>query len=95
MCGNDLHGAAEIVAAALLLDHAFVDLAGGEVVALRHLGVQEALVVAEIEVGLGAVLGDEDFAVLERAHGPRIHVEVGIQLDHRDFEAAGFENGGQ
>ena len=45
--------------------------------------VHEALVVAEIEVGLGAVLGDEDLAVLERAHGARIHVDVGIELEHR------------
>jgi hypothetical protein len=92
---NDLDGAAEVVAPALLLDHALIDLAGGEIVALRHLGMQEALVMAEIEVGLGAVLGDEDFTVLERAHGPRIHVEIGIQLDHRDLETTGLEDGGQ
>ena len=73
---DHLHGAAEIVAAALLADHALVDLARREVVALAHLRLDEALVVAQIEVGLGAVFGDEHFAVLERAHGPRIHVEI-------------------
>ena len=92
---NDLHGAAEIIAAALLVDHALVDLAGREVVALAHLGADEALVMAKIEVGFGAVVGDEDFAVLERAHGARIHVDVGVQLHHRDFEAARFEDGGE
>ena len=39
--------------------------------AWRERRVREALVVAQIEVGLGAVVGDEDLAVLERAHGAR------------------------
>ena len=92
---DHLHRAAEVVAAALLVDHALVDLAGGEVVALAHLGADEALVVAEVEVGLGAVVGDEHFAVLERAHRARIDVDVRIELDHRDLEAARFEDRGE
>ena len=55
-------------------------------------GAHEALVVAEVEVGLGAVLGDEHLAVLERAHRARIDVDVGIQLHHRDLQAARLEN---
>ena len=35
---------------------------------LDILALVKRLVVAEIEVGLGAVLGDEDLAMLERAH---------------------------
>jgi hypothetical protein len=50
---------------------------------------------ALIEVGLGAVVGDEHFAMLKRAHGAGIHVDVRIQLQHRDFEAARFENCGE
>ena len=85
---DDLHGAAEVVAAALLGDDAVVDAAGGDVgVALDEL-VDEALVVAQVEVGLGAVLGDEDLAVLERAHGAGVDVEVGVELLDRDLEAA-------
>src|SRR3712207_7641319 len=37
---------------------------------------------------LGAILGDEDLAVLERAHRPRIHVDVGIELLQLDPVAA-------
>src|SRR5688572_28595267 len=48
---DHLYGTTEIVPAALLFDHAFVDLTGGEVVDLAHLGADEALVVTEIEVG--------------------------------------------
>ena len=42
--------------------------------------VDEALVVPDVEVGLGAVLGDEDLAVLERAHRPRVDVQVRVEL---------------
>src|SRR3712207_9031303 len=48
---------------------------------------EEALVVTDVEVGLGAVLGDEDLAVLERVHRPGVDVEVGVQLLHGDPEA--------
>src|SRR6266404_2276904 len=89
---DDLHRAAEVVAAALLLDHRLVDLAGGEVVPAAHLRALEALVVPEVQVGLRAVLGDEHLAVLKRAHGARIDVDVRIQLDVGDADAARFEN---
>ena len=92
---DHLHRLAEVVAAALLLEHALVDLAGGEVVAALHPRGDEALVVAEVEVGLGAVVGDEDLAVLERRHRARIHVQVRIQLDEGDLEAARFEDRGE
>jgi hypothetical protein len=48
----------------------------------------EALVVPEVEVGLGAVVGDEHLAVLERAHRARVDVDVRVELDERDPEAA-------
>ena len=92
---DDLHGLAQVVAAALFFEDALVDLTGGEVVGLLHPGVDEALVVAQVEVGLGAVVGHEHLTVLEGAHGARIDVEVGVELDEGDFEAARFEDGGQ
>ena len=61
---------------------------GGDVVGLlgRHAG--EALVVAEVEVGLGAVVGDEHLAVLIGAHRPGIDVEIGVELAQPDLVAA-------
>src|SRR5581483_9912302 len=88
---DDLHGGAEIVAAALLLDHRVVNLAGGAVVAPAHPGFEKALVVAEVEIGLGAIVGDKDLAVLERAHRPRIHVDVGVHLEQGDPQPASLE----
>jgi hypothetical protein len=87
-----LHGAAEVIAAALLADDVVVDLAGGEIAVPAGAGAGEALVVAEVEVGLGTVGGDIDLAMLERAHGPRIDVDVGVELDQLELEAAGLED---
>src|SRR5204862_2408158 len=89
--GDDLHSLAEIVAAPLLFDDLEVDAAGGEVALAGGAHGGEALVVAEVEVGLGAVIGDEDFAVLEGRHGSRVDVDVGIELLQRDLEAACLE----
>ena len=91
---DHLDCAAQVVAAAFLGNDRFVHLAGGEVVALLHLGVDEAFVVAEVEVGFRAVFGDEHFAVLEGAHGARVDIDVGVELQHGDFQPAGFEDRG-
>ena len=85
---DDLDGAAEVVAAALLADDRVVDRAGGDVGAARGVRVREALVVAEVEVGLRAVLGDEHLAVLERRHRARVDVDVRVELLERDLQAA-------
>ena len=85
--GHDLDGRAEVVAAALAADHRVVDGAGGHVGGARGVGVGEALVVAEVEVGLGAVLGDEDLAVLVGRHRARVDVDVGVELLELDPQA--------
>ncbi len=89
---DDLHRAAEVVALPLLLDHRLVDLAGGEVVGAAHFRALEALVVAQVQVGLRAVLGDEHLAVLKRRHRPGVDVDVRVQLDVGDADAARFED---
>ena len=54
-----------------------------------HVG--EALVVAQVEVRLGAVVGDVDLAVLVRAHRAGIDVDVGVELLEGDLVAVPFE----
>ena len=88
---DDLDGAAEEVAAPLARDHGRVDLPGGDVVSTREAEVDEALVVAEVEVGLGAVVGDEDLAVLVGVHRARIDVDVRVELDDGDGDPAALE----
>ena len=67
---DDLDGGAQVVAPALAADDRVVDPAGRDVRRPRRVRVREALVVAEVEIGLGAVLGDEHLAVLVRRHRP-------------------------
>ena len=86
---DDLHGVAEVLAAALLGDHRRVDLAGGDVRGLAQVDVEEPFVVTDVEVGLGPVVGHEDLAVLERVHRARIHVQVWVELLHDDPESPG------
>ena len=85
---NDLDGCAQIVAAPLLLEDRRIDAARGDVVGLgrRHAG--EAFVVAQVEIGLGPVVGHEDLAVLIRAHRARIDVQIGIELTKANLVAA-------
>ena len=88
---DHLDGAAQIVALALAAEHGPVDPAGRDAVrgARRHVG--EALVVAEVEVGLGPVVGHEHLAVLVGRHRAGIDVEVGVQLAEADPVAAELE----
>src|SRR5690606_15338888 len=89
---DDLHRLAKVSAPPFLAQHRLVDLPGGEVVHLAHAGGNETLVVAEVQVGFGAVFRDEHFAVLEGAHGTGVYVDVGVELEHRDAQAAGFKD---
>ena len=85
---DDLDGAAEVVAAALAADDRVVDPARGDVGRARRVRRGEALVVAEVEVGLRAVLGDEDLAVLVGRHRARVDVDVRVELLQADGEPA-------
>ena len=86
---NDLHGVAEILSAPLFRDDRRVDLAGGDVRRLAQVDVEESLVVPDVEVGLGTVVGDEDLAVLERVHRSGVDVQVWVELLHDHPEAPG------
>lgn len=92
---DHLHGGAQVIAATLLADHVLVDPAGGDRVLARQPRAHVALVVTQIQVGLGAVVGDVDLAMLERAHRARVHIDVRVQLHHRDLQATRFQDGGK
>ena len=88
---DDLDGRAEVVAAALAADDRVVDRAGRDVGAATGVRVGEALIVAEVQVRLGAILGDEDLAVLVRRHRAGVDVDVRVELLEGDREAARHE----
>ena len=77
---DDLHGAAQIAALALAAQNAPIDLARRDGAARRQTLVREALVMAEIKVRFRAVVGDEDLAVLIRAHGAGVDVQIRVKF---------------
>jgi hypothetical protein len=86
--GNDLHGGAEVFAPAFLADHRLVNPSRGDVVLLGQRPVYEPFIVAQVEIGLGAIIGDIHLTVLERRHRPGIHVDIRIEFLHRHPETA-------
>nr|AXN76753.1 CTP synthetase [Aeromonas veronii] len=92
---DNLNGGAQIVTTTLFTQYVGVDAAGGKVVATGHLGADETLVVAQIQIGFGPVLGYEHFTMLGRAHGARIHVDVRVQFHDGHIQTTGFQNGCQ
>ena len=93
--GDDLDGLAQIGTLTLLVQDVPVHLAGGQVGVLVQVLVDEALVVAQVQVGLGAVVGDKHLTVLQGAHGAGVHVDVGVQLLAGHLQAAALEQAAQ
>ena len=89
--GHHLDGCAEIIAAPLLGENVLVDSARGDVVGLGGRPAGKALIVAKIEIGLGAVIRHEYFAVLIRRHRSGIDIEIGIELAKPDLVASGLQ----
>ena len=53
--------------------------------------MRETLVVAEVEIGFCAIVGNVDFAVLKWRHRARVDVQVGIKLHQVDGQPATFQ----
>ena len=85
--GNGLHGAAQVLSSPLLGDDIGVDLAGGQVGEFVQILINEPLIMSQIQIRLRTVLCDIDLAVLIGAHGPGIHIDIGIQLLRRHLQA--------
>src|SRR6185503_12056898 len=88
---DDLNSFAEVVAPPLFLDYRKINPARGPVVGLRETGVREALVMPQVEIGFSAVVSNKNFAMLKRRHCARVNIDVGIELDEGDFQAARFQ----
>jgi hypothetical protein len=64
--GDHLDGLAQVLTPAFLGDDGLVNGTGRGIGVARQGLVDEALIVAQVKVGLSAVFSDEDLAVLER-----------------------------
>ena len=71
----------------LLGNDMVINLARCNVVAKGERGIEEALVVAQVQVDLAAVVQHKDLAVLDRVHEAGVNVEVRVNLSHAgEFE---------
>jgi hypothetical protein len=89
--GHHLHGFAEESTLTLAPNYGVVDAAGSDVVGLRGRGVQEALVVAQVEVGFGAVIGDITFAMLVGIERAGVDVNIGVEFLDGNSKASGLQ----
>ena len=89
--GDDLDRLSQVLSLALLPDDGLVDLSRRGIVVAAHLGAGEPLVVTQIQIRLGAVVGHEHLAVLERTHGSRIDVDVRVQFKERHLQTTSFQ----
>lgn len=49
----------------------------------------------EIQIGFRTVIGDEDLAVLVRAHGARVDIDVRVEFLNGDFVASVLQQSAQ
>ena len=75
-----LNRRAEIIAAAFFFYHIGINPAGRDVVRPPRRNAGKALVMAEIQIGFGTVIGDVYLAMLGRAHSAWIDVKIGVQF---------------
>ena len=88
---NDLHCLAEIIAAAFLENHGFVDLPTGKIIVSGENAVSESLVMTKVEVGFRTVVQHIDFSVLEWIHRSGVNIEIWIELLKNNTQSASFE----
>lgn len=89
--GDHLDGGAKVLPLALAGDDAAVDSAAGVVAVAVADHVGKALVVPEVQVRLGPVVGHIDLAVLVGGHRAWVHIQIGVELLHRDTVAVRLE----
>lgn len=92
---DHLNGGTQVLAPALLVQHVPIDLAGGQVGKAVEILINKAFIVARVPVCFRAVLGDVDLAVLVRAHGAGVHIDIGVQLLGRHLQSPGLQKAAQ
>jgi hypothetical protein len=88
---DDLDRAAKVIATALFLNDRRVDLSSRDIAEAGQIHVDEPLIVPQVQIGLGAIFGDEDLAVLVGRHGTGIDVDIGIEFLDRDTHPSRLE----
>ena len=86
---------AQIGTLTLFGDHGIVNLSGGYVVGFGCMHAQKTLVVAQVQVCLGAVISHIALSMLVGIQRARINVYVRVKLLDCNLEAAGLKQFGK
>lgn len=62
------------------MQHAFKDLAGSKVVKTGEVAMDEAFIMAQVQIRFRPVVQDVHFPVLERAHRAGVYIQVGVEF---------------
>ena len=65
-------------ATSFFTNNRLINLTRGEIIDFLHTSRNESLVMAQIEISLGPIIGDEYLTVLERTHRSGIHIDVRV-----------------
>ena len=93
--GNDLDGAAQVITPPLAADDLRIDLTRGDVAGATQVFINEAFIMAQVQVSLRAIFGDKNLAVLIRRHGAWIYVQIGVQFLNGNGHPATLEQSSQ
>ena len=89
---NHLNGAAEIIAAAFFFQHGVINFAAGGITVFGKIDINKTFIVADIQVSFGAVIGNEHFAMLIRAHSAGVDIDIRVKFLADNFQSAVFQN---
>jgi len=82
---NHLDGGTRIHPVALVVDDGVVHLSGRHIAVFVQTFINKTLVVANVQVGFPAIFRHIHLSVLVGVHRAGIHIQVRVQLLHRNF----------
>ena len=92
---NHLNGFAQIIAAPFLFQHGGIDSARGNRIGIAGGNAGETLVMAKVQIGFRAIIGDKHFAMFKGRHRAGIDVQIRVQFAQTHGVAAGLQQGPQ
>lgn len=86
--GDNLYGLSEIVASAFFVYYGLIDASGGYAVGPGCVDIGEAFIVAEVEVGFKAVVGDIALAMFVWIECAGVDIQIGVKFLYSDPETS-------
>ena len=85
---NDLYGFAQIFTSSFLLKNIPVNLAGCQIGILIQIFIDESFIVTQVQICFCTIVCYENFTMLVRGHGTRIHIDIRIKFLRNDLESS-------